>query len=301
MAAPQPAMPLFKTPEGEARFMAAYNAVLHDWPVPFEEIDLPTRLGETHVIASGPKDAPAVVLLHSMAGTATLWRPNVAALSKRHRVYAVDVVGQVGKSVASKRIGRREAMAGWFTDLLDALGHRTASIVGSSHGGFLALSQASLTPDRVDRVVLISPAATFAPLSWKFIFAMMVKRPIRKMMGQESTRDVTSLLGPGQTLAPADAAWGTLMSVVLTDSARPDLAPPVVLKEAELKAVKAPVLLLIGDAERLYDPPATLKLAMQRLPGLSGAVVANAHHLAALAQPDEVNRRILSFLDSGAA
>jgi pimeloyl-ACP methyl ester carboxylesterase len=39
-----------------------------------------------------------------------------------------------------------------------------------------------------------------------------------------------------------------------------------------------------------------LKLAQERMPGLSGAVIPNAPHLAAMGQPNEVNERIVRFL-----
>jgi pimeloyl-ACP methyl ester carboxylesterase len=71
-----------------------------------------------------------------------------------------------------------------------------------------------------------------------------------------------------------------------------------VLDDHELAAVKAPTLLLIGEHEQLYAP-STLALAQRRMPGLTGAVIADAHHLAALAQPEDVNRRILEFLGAG--
>jgi hypothetical protein len=61
----------FKTPEGEARFYAAYDAALKRWPVPYEEMDIPTRFGTTHVVASGPKDASPLVLLHGYWATST--------------------------------------------------------------------------------------------------------------------------------------------------------------------------------------------------------------------------------------
>src|SRR5688572_21678913 len=94
----------FKTEAAEARYIAAYDAVLAKWPVAYQEITVPTRLGATHVIASGPADAPPVVLLHAAMATATVWRPNVLALSEHFRVYAVDVVGQGGRTVASRKI-----------------------------------------------------------------------------------------------------------------------------------------------------------------------------------------------------
>jgi pimeloyl-ACP methyl ester carboxylesterase len=160
-------LPMFKSDEGKVRYMAAYDAALGDWPVPYEEIDLPTRLGVTRVIASGLPDAPPLVLLPSFAGSATVWRLNVGGLSPHYRSYAIDVIGQPGKSVATRRIRRRRQFAEWLTDVLDGLGVKRTSVVGRSFGGFLALNQASLTPERIERVVLISPAGTFASQYWK--------------------------------------------------------------------------------------------------------------------------------------
>ena len=54
----------FKSPEGQAEFMAAYEATLKLWPVPYEPMDITGRYGRTHLVASGPKDAPTLVLLH---------------------------------------------------------------------------------------------------------------------------------------------------------------------------------------------------------------------------------------------
>ena len=48
-----------------------------------------------------------------------------------------------------------------------------------------------------------------------------------------------------------------------------------------LRAIRAPTLLLIGDAERLYEPQAMLKLAQRRMPGLEAVIVPGADHIAA--------------------
>ena len=285
--------PVFRSEQGKARYLEAYDAVLRDWPIPFEEIDVQTRLGTTHLIASGPPDAPAVLLLPSLAASATLWRPNVAALSEHFRTYAVDVIGQTGKSVPAKRIRDRRDMAGWLSDVLDALGIRSASIVGSSYGGFLALNQASLTPERVERVVLISPAATFVGFSWRFHYTMRIKGPLRRLFRSKRAPDSTVLPG-GTPLAPS--GWGKLMSETMTVSARPNLAPAIVFSKRELRAIRAPTLLLIGEREMLYEPHATLELARKRMPGLTGAIIPKADHLASLSAPADINERIIRFL-----
>lgn len=281
---------VFKNIEGGARYLEAYDAVLREWPVAFEERDVPTPLGLTHVIASGPLDAPPVLLLPSLAASAMLWQPNVAALSAYFRLYAVDVVGQVGKSIPSKRIRNRYEMAAWLSALMDGLGIARASLVGASYGGFLAMNQAILTPERVERIALIGPAATFVRLPLKFYYAMMIKGPLRNLF----RRKAPVRLSGGPKLSPT--GFRGLMAAAMMESARPNLAPAIVFGKKDLCRVQAPSLLLIGEKEVLYEPHATLAKAMAKLPGLQGTVVPNADHLAALSNPAFVNQQLLNFL-----
>ena len=94
----------FKTLDGKASFYAAYDAALKTWPVPFEELDVPTPFGTTHVIVTGPKDAPPLVLLHGYMATSVMWGPNVGDFSQRYRVYAIDTMGQPSKTIPAEPI-----------------------------------------------------------------------------------------------------------------------------------------------------------------------------------------------------
>src|SRR5690606_27129965 len=105
--------------------------------------------GSTHVIASGPANAPPLVLLHGLQATALVWRPNVEGLSRQFRVYAIDIIGQGGRSASSQLLYKRQQMTNWMCELFDALGIEQAALVGNSYGGFLALTQALLAPERV--------------------------------------------------------------------------------------------------------------------------------------------------------
>jgi len=281
---------VFRSNEGRAHYLAAYDAVLRIWPVPFEELYVPTPLGLTHVIASGPPAASALLLLPSLAASAMLWQPNVAALSEHFRVFAVDIIGQVGKSVPSKRIRTRQEMADWLSALMDGLGVTRASLVGASYGGFLAMNQAIMTPDRVKQVALIGPAATFVRLPWKFYYAMLIKGPLRKLFRRKAPAQL-----PGGRLLPPEG-FGGLMAAAMMHSAKPNLAPAIVFSKSDFRRVKAPVLLLIGEKEILYAAHTVLEIAKRRLPGLSGAVISGADHLASLSAPEAVNSRLLEFL-----
>jgi pimeloyl-ACP methyl ester carboxylesterase len=289
-------LPAFKSDRGRARYLAAYDAVLAEWPVAHEEIDLPTPLGPTHVVISGPADAPPLLLLPSFAGTATVWRLNVAGLSRHFRTYAVDVIGQPGKSLAVRRLGHRRDYSEWLADLLDGLGIRRASIVGCSFGGFVALNQALATPERIDRVVMISPAGVFASQYWRLTYAMRIRMPIVRLLRRLRGSGRAAGMGDLVRRPPRDPVWSALMAATMAERPEVSVISPTVFSRNALRAIRAPTLLLIGAEETLYEPHAMLRLAQSRMPGLTGAIVPDADHIAAMAQPDDVNGRVVRFL-----
>ena len=153
--------------------MAAYEASLRFWPVPFESMDLPSRFGCTHLIACGPKDAPALVILHGYFASLTMWALNIADLSQDFRVYAVDVMGQPGKSIPDLPIQSREDFVDWLSSILDSLKIDKANLMGMSYGGWVALNYALGAPERVEKCVLLSPAGGFIPLVSQFMLRAM--------------------------------------------------------------------------------------------------------------------------------
>src|SRR5512135_2564021 len=164
---------MFWSPEIEAKFNAAYEAVLRQWPVRYAVRYIGTRFGDTHVIASGPEDALPLVLLHPAGGGSTIWYRNAAAFSQAHRMYAVDVPGDINRSKLTRRMKNRQDFANWIADLFEGLRVDRADMIGNSNGGFLTLNAAYFLPERVHKVVLISPAATFVQIWSIFVHTII--------------------------------------------------------------------------------------------------------------------------------
>src|SRR5262249_55369056 len=136
--------------------------------------------GSTHVIVSGPKDAPPLVLLHGYLATSTMWTPNIADFATGYRIHAIDVIGQPGKSIPADPIRSAADYVAWLTMTLDALGIGRTPLVGVSYGGWLAGTYAVARPERVDKVVLLS-AGGLLPLTKQFTIRgmLMVLLPTR--------------------------------------------------------------------------------------------------------------------------
>lgn len=289
--------PRFKSEAERAIYLAAYDAALRAWPVPFQEIDVDTRFGRTHVVACGSLEAPPLILLPSFAATASVWRANVSALCAHFRVYAMDVIGQPGKSIAKRVLKSRMDYTEWLSDAMDALGVARASFVGASFGGFLALSYAITHPERVERLALISPAGGFAATPIWIVLRMLTGTLRRRIRGlfvktPPSVADVLGIL----SAAPEDAPWRELMSVTLAQSPRSIAIVTPVLSDEELRGLVAPMLLLIGEHEKLYDAATTVRRASQKVAKFEGCVVPGGDHLAAMSQPQFVNARLADFL-----
>mgnify|MGYP000847801441 CR=1 FL=1 len=116
-----------------------------------------------HVRDSGPKDAPAVVLLHGFGGSLHSWEAWAQGLQATHRVVRYDQPG-AGLS-APDRLGQYTDERGLqvLTALMDQLGLQRASLVGHSMGGRLAWRLAAEQPQRVQRLVLVAPDGFASP------------------------------------------------------------------------------------------------------------------------------------------
>jgi pimeloyl-ACP methyl ester carboxylesterase len=152
---------VFTSSRGKKAVLTAYDTVLSQWGTRFEELDVATSFGQTHVIASGPLDGPPVVLLHAYFATAASWYRTAGALSETYRTLAVDVLGEPNKSRPVRPIRSVDDYGQWFTELAEGLGLTQLHLVGNSMGGFGASYLAMHLAGRVRKLALISPAATF--------------------------------------------------------------------------------------------------------------------------------------------
>lgn len=77
-----------------------------------------TSFGPAYVRISGPKDAPALFLLHGAGGNSLHWVPNIAQLSKHFQTFALDTVGDNGLSVYHKRMLTPRDYADWLDQVV---------------------------------------------------------------------------------------------------------------------------------------------------------------------------------------
>jgi 3-oxoadipate enol-lactonase len=245
---------------------------------------------------SGRKDAPMVVLSHSLGSSLTMWNPQMDSLRTHFKVLRYDTRGHGGS----------EAPAGAYTlelfgedviGLLDALNIDKVHFVGLSMGGMIGQCLALNYPHRLKSLALCDTAAVISadaqPIWQERINAAREK-------GMESSVDQTM----ERWFTPS---FLSLNSPKVAAIRKEFLATPVEgyigCSEAirklsyldRLSMIKVPTLIIVGE----NDPgtPVSASEAMhERITHSRLVVLRSARHLSNVEQPEAFNAALIKFL-----
>ncbi|MBL1081073.1 alpha/beta fold hydrolase [Streptomyces actinomycinicus] len=125
--------------------------------------------GDIHVSQDGPRDAPALLLIHGTASSARSWDPMVPLLTGSHHVIRIDLLGHGRSAKPADRSYTLPDQARRAGAALDRLGVEHAVIVGHSSGGVVATALSEQRPGLVTALALINTGpgldASIAPQS----------------------------------------------------------------------------------------------------------------------------------------
>lgn len=263
--------------------------LLARWPVPCQHLRVPTREGETFVVACGPKSAPPLVLLHGSGATSVTWIGDVEAWSAHFRVYAVDQIGEPGLSARSRPALASDAHALWLDDVLGALSVERASFAGVSLGGFLALDYASRRPERVERVAVLCPGGVGRQrigFLFKVVPLLLLGRPGRRA----ALRIALGGAPGGAPASPAEDAMADYLTLIFA-SFRPRRETLPQLGDEALARLTMPVLAVLGARDAMLDSADTARRLARAVPHAEVVVLPGVGHLIR-----DQTKRVLDFL-----
>ncbi|MEU7579886.1 alpha/beta fold hydrolase [Streptomyces sp. NPDC041068] len=277
--------------DGETAFHAAYEAMLRRWPADARSIDIPSAHGTTRIHVSGPEGATPLLLLPGGGTTSAVWFANVEVLSRSHRVYAVDLMGDIGRSVHDGAPLRRTAdLMAWLDALHDALKIDAAQVCGHSYGAWIALNYALHAPHRVSRLALLDPTNCFAGMSPRYL---LHAAPMLLRRTKESQRAFLLWETGG---APGDPQWRDFLDTTVS-ARRSKVLAMRRPKAQDLRLCTVPTLVLLAERSRAHDVRQVATVARRLLPDAAVATLPGAsHHSMPTEAPAELNRRLSEFL-----
>lgn len=260
---------LYRNPEGYEDVINAYNSVLEIWPVPYESRFIKTSYGQTHILTWGNRNNPTLLLFHGGGNCALMWIFIAEQLAKNFYVIAPDTVGDVGLSIPIKPFNTTDDYAEWYMELLTNIGPAKVHIAGISWGGGIALQIAIKHPERIGKMVVISPAWGIEMFRiWALLYHSL---PAALFPDPDKVRNLLEWLSVKRP-AFADPKGDAIVKYLVTalkNYKSPESVKPVVFNDNELKKIKIPVFLVIGNKEVIYsDPDKVINRAKNLIPDI---------------------------------
>ena len=282
---------VFKSRTDRAHYISAYNKSLTLWKIPYSEEDVKTSFGTAHVILSGPKDAPALVLLHGMNASSTMWFPNIEALSKNRRVYAIDFLTEPGKSVSMGKTLSKQEIVLWYNEIFKHYKLNNFEVVGASAGAWNAVLLAIQDDSKIKKMVLLGPAQTFENIDerGKATSAIMMKFFPSKKKWDKTLKNFST--NPKKI----PMIYNRQSYLAYKTKIGSNFWKMVPFSEDELKKIMIPVLVLTGDKD-IINSETGHKKAKEMLSNYKGEVIPNAGHFLTIDQTEIVNKKIIAFL-----
>jgi pimeloyl-ACP methyl ester carboxylesterase len=255
-----------------------------------------------HVRDTGPRDAPALILLHGFGSSLQTWEAWAASLSATYRVIRLDLpgFGLTGADPTDDYSDDRAMHV--IAALMDYLHLPRATLIGNSLGGKLAWEFAAAYKQRIDRLVLISPDGFESP-GFEYNRKPEVPYMVRLLPY------VLPKFFLRMSLAPAYVNEAALTPAVLTryyDMMRaPGVRAAIIARlrqvrleppEARLRQIQAPTLLLWGERDAMI-PFSNAQDYLKNIPNARLAALPDLGHVPFEEDPSGSLIPVLAFLN----
>lgn len=241
----------------------------------------------------GPEGAPPVLLLPGAGATSTVWFDNVAALSRAHRVHAVDLMGDAGRSAhTGDAIRNVDDLLDWLDSVVDSLGLARPSVVAHSYGAMIALAHAMRTPERVDRLVLLDPNSCFAGMKPSYLLHAL---PILVRPTQKRERAFIEWETEGTQLDPD---WLTLLARGAADFPNSRIIIPKRPSAEALSALQVDTTVVLAPRSKVHDAGKVERSARSSLSAARVVTLSSGtHHTLPMEPSAELNAVLGDVLD----
>ncbi|MER5387928.1 alpha/beta fold hydrolase [Saccharopolyspora sp. NPDC002686] len=277
----------FQNPQDAEDFFTAYDAALAQWPIPFEARDLASAWGTTRVHTCGNADGTPLVLLPGGGATSAIWAANVEKLGETHRIHAVDLLGEAGRSVADgEPIRDIDDLMSWLDDVFDQLGLESADLCGHSYGAWIALHHAVRSP-RVRRLAVLDPTDCFTGWNRKYLLRAV---PMLLLPNPRRTRKFLRWETGGSGI---DATQLGLLARAATFPRSKVITGP----KPDPTRLSVPTLVLAAEKSKAHDVNSLVAEAQRTVPDVRTEVLPDvSHHSIPGHRAEHLNDVLADFL-----
>jgi pimeloyl-ACP methyl ester carboxylesterase len=204
-------------------------------------------------------------------------------------VYALDTIGDLGKSAGTRPKYASGDHARWLNEVFGQLGIEKAKVIGMSLGGWIAFHFALAFPNRVERLVLIAPASL-----QRMNPGFVLRGGLASFLpGTSTVRSFFHYLASRQYAGMPDWAMDDL--IIRWTAGRPVNEQPPIFRDTQLSALHIPTLVLLGSEDPIYDAAKAASRLSAVAPHIQVEIIPDAGHLLPVERPEATNKALLKF------
>ena len=288
----------FRSAASQQEYLAFYDQRAQRWPIPSESTMVSTTFGDTFVRIQGPADGPPLVLLPGDSETSLAWIPVIEAFASEHRVYAADHIYDIGRSIYRRQPRRPNDFVRWLDELFDELDLHDVRLVGHSYGGWMASLYALEFPERLDKLVLLSPPTVLRPPLGLYARAILYGTvPSRSYIRRYLYWYAPDCVRHEDTRATIDEMVDEdLLARRCFKIKKREIVRPTVLSDEDWQRLAVPTLFLVGRNDVSYSAERAIKRLAAVAPHIKTEITDGDHHLT-ITKPDWVIQHVLGFLE----
>ncbi len=288
----------FKSLAGKQLIYESYDRLLELWGVDKEELDIDTRYGTTHIIISGSRTNPPLLLFHgSGTNSAMDWLTNVQELANYFFIVAVDFFEGAGKSEPNGSYTKEFDLGLWVDDILNALNIYKTNITGISYGGYMTLAYAAKSPDRVNKIVPMSFYLPEKNLKTTLLISRSLIACLPTILNpteENAMKFLKKITGPNFDISSLHKEFLKQWFYMLKYSRIKKQKEVTRFDNQAISVFRDKALFLIGDCDILAYHPSVIKTYSKY--GLKYKVLKNVGHVVHMEQPELINKVFIEFL-----
>lgn len=285
-------MSIYKSQLSKELVINLYHAQLAKLDVPYHDIYVETSFGKTHVVEIGRMEGKPLLVFHGENSTTAYNLLACRFLLDTFHVYAVDTIGQPGKSAENVLAPIGYHYGRWAGEVISALGYDKMCCLGGSFGGGILAKLMCIAPQKVEKAVLLVPAGI------ENAFPKETVKMLVPMLKYGMSKDTRYVVETAMHMACSNKALNKdLLDLMknIFDHVKIQPMMPTNVEPKCLHRCKAPTLVMASEKDCLFPGKKVLIKAKHVLPDCKVHLLKGCGHIHVL--PKREQKIIVDFLE----
>lgn len=284
---------VYKSSSCRDKMMSLYDKQMESLNIEYEDVYVDTRFGKSHLIKTGNPEGKPILIFHGGNSTTPYSLRSFLSLRKERLIYAVDTIGQPGKSSEYCLSPSNLEYGIWASDVIHGLGLGKVDCLGGSFGGGILAKLMCFAPEKISRAILIVPSG-FSNTS---NIGMLIKMGIPMIFYISTRKDKwleRSILP--MALRKDEIDYDTVEMVKNTfENVCVKSRMPSSIKSKDMTNFAEKTLLIAGEKDILFPGRKVIKRAKRLIPDIKTHLMMNCGHMNA--SSSEEHKRIMTLIN----